>query len=395
MEIREAIEDDRESASRLLWRSFEPLRRYDDVVRMEWLRAWNDHTSDNWACVAVEGDSVVSNLSFFVSDDDIIRGRPIRYAGVWAVATDPVYRRKGLVRELFELAFPRMHEKGAVLSILDPFYRPFYEKFDYAIAETVFRHMFRRSGLRPLRPVGDLAVREVTDIDAEVDRFVEVQRAMTRFGSRCFVNRRFLRDMSRSHRAYILEDGDDPVGTAMFAFSDARPGLILNVRLTAFKHDWVFPSILRLVYDYSANAHQIRWVTDRIEPFRHYLAEAHAETAVRDYMMMRVLDFRGYCESINVPRDATEPIRVEIRDQLCPWNEGVYLLTPEDGSLACDPVSSRADITLNAFQLSETVAGKTPATLLRALGEIDCDPSTATALERIFPRDEFYSYYRF
>lgn len=54
---------------------------------------------------------------------------PINY--VSGVATLPEFRNRGLVRELFQFAFPQMEQRGEPISLLVPFNYPFYEKFGY------------------------------------------------------------------------------------------------------------------------------------------------------------------------------------------------------------------------------------------------------------------------
>ena len=110
---------------------------------------------------------------------------------------------------------------------------------------------------------------------------------------------------------------------------------------------------------------------------------------------MRVVDIEGYCRSIKIPETTTEKVTIELTDDQCPWNNGVFTLVPDGGKLSAQRSDSKPDISLNAFQLSELIGGITPPTLLRSLQEIDCDARTAGRLEDIFPADAFVSYTRF
>ena len=133
VEIREARNEDRDSAMRILWKAFEKTARYEDYLKQTWIHLWNRPEEKDFAYIAVDGEKVVGNFSFFISENNVIRGNPVKFAGVWAVATDPAYRYQGVVGNMFRESFPRMRKEGAVLSILDPFLRPFYEKFGYAL----------------------------------------------------------------------------------------------------------------------------------------------------------------------------------------------------------------------------------------------------------------------
>lgn len=60
---------------------------------------------------------------------------------VSGVATLPEFRYRGLVRELFDFAFPVMQKRHQPISLLVPFNYEFYEKFGYKQCyEKVFRH---------------------------------------------------------------------------------------------------------------------------------------------------------------------------------------------------------------------------------------------------------------
>ncbi|MFW9968311.1 MAG: enhanced intracellular survival protein Eis [Candidatus Thorarchaeota archaeon] len=396
-EIREACEEDRESASRLLWKAFEATTSYEDAIKQGWMKRWNNPKDDNWAYVAVDNGKVVSNLSFFATNEDeqVIRGRPLRFAGVWAVATDAAYRRKGLVRKLFDASFPRMREAKAYLSILDPFYRPFYEKFGYAVAERRAKHVFTSNQIRVGEKRHDIIVREV-DGPEDVKKCKSVERYMARFGSRFFKHDNTYEWFIKNGQLHILEDDSGPVGTAWFRYTQGSSGYDLTVDSTCYKSDDVFPSIIELVRNHAANAGKITWRTDIETPVRHYLSDIHrAESHLLGSMMMRVIDFEGYCRNIAIPKETIESVVVELVDQQCPWNTGVYSLEPNDGSLEARKCDGDPEIGLSAYQLSEVISGITPPTLLRSLHEIQCSEETARKLNAIFAPDTFVSYIRF
>ena len=397
VEIREAREEDRESVLRVLWRAFEATENIEEVQKADWFKNWNKPQTSDWAYVAVDNDKVVSNLSFFVTANDVIRGNPVTFGGVWAVATEPHYRRRGLVRRLFDISFPKMREEGAVLSVLDPFYRPFYEKFGYALAEKRSKHVFTRQQLKRVMGPSDITSHEAMNQE-DIDKAIEIERSMARFGSRFFMDRRHWEEAMKRGNLHILERDSEPVGTVGFTFrkhDTAGHGLDIQIGQTRYKTDDVFLAILDLVYNYVPNVQTISWWTDVEVPVRHFFLENNADSYNIGSMMMRVIDIEGYCRSIRTPEHAAEAVTIELKDSQCPWNSGVYTLTPETGKLVADPVDRVPEITLNEFQLSEVISGISPATMLRCFGEIQCSSQAASKLDAIFPPDVFLSYLRF
>ncbi len=396
VELREAREEDRESVTRVLWRAFEASESFENTQKLDWLKNWHQPQKRDWAYIAVDNGKVVSNLCFFVSDNNVIRSNPVMFGGVWAVATEPQYRRRGLVKDLFAISFERMHNEGAVLSILDPFYRPFYEQFGYALAEKRAKHVFSRQQLKYVKGPADITSYEAMDID-DIERARKVERSMARFGSRFFMFERNWKELMKQGNLHILERDSEPVGTVSFAFQKATSGhaFDLQVRLTRYTTDDVFPSILELVYNYVPNVQTITWWTDAEVPLRHFFLDHNAETYQIGSMMMRVIDLEGYCKSIRIPEQTHEEVTIELNDSQCPWNSDVYTLTPMNGILAVERVNKSPDIVLSEFQLSEVISGVSPATQLRAFKEIECKREIASRLEAIFPADTFVSYLRF
>jgi predicted acetyltransferase len=396
IEIREAREEDRNAAVRLLWRAFEATESFEQVKAKNWTKRWYQPKDRDLAFVAVEDQKVVSNVCFFISDNNIIRGSPVMSSGVWAVATEPHYRRRGLIHKLFSVSFPRMREEGAVLSILDPFYRPFYEKFGYALAEQRTKHVFKRDQLKYVKGPTDIVAHEASS-SKDIDKIIEVEKSMARFGSRLFTPRVIQNEVMQEGNIHILERNSQPVGTVGFLFRKPNTGSGLDVTIvsTRFKTDDVFPAILELVYNYLANIQTATWWLDTEIPLRHFFLSHSAETYQMGSMMLRVIDFEKYCGSIHVPKQATKKVTVQLNDNQCPWNSGRYALVPSDGFLEVTRTELTPDITLSEFQLSEIISGISPATMLRAFGEIDCTHETAIGLESIFPVDTFVSYLRF
>ncbi|MFW9843942.1 MAG: enhanced intracellular survival protein Eis, partial [Candidatus Thorarchaeota archaeon] len=397
IQIREGRDEDRPSLTKVVWKAFDASRPLEEVEKEDWIGRWNQPQDKDWAYVAVDGDKVVANLSFFITGekDNIIRGKPIPFAGVWAVATDPAYRKQGLVRELFKEAFPRMRKEGAVLTILDPFYRAFYEKFDYALCEKRAKHVFKKEDLRVGKTNPEITYRE-TNVPEDIPKVMEIERAMARFGSRFFWFEKLFESRMKRGNFFIFEKESEPVGTVMVMFEDAHPGYNLTVGHTRYKSDDVLPSIVELVSKYAVNSAKVTWYTDYEIPIRHFFdSYSTTESHVLGSMMMRVIDFEGYCKSIAVSDGTIESVTIKLEDEYCPWNTGIYTLTPTKGNLEIEKSEQKPDIELNAFQLSEIISGVIPATQLYGLNELECSLETAKKLEAIWPQDNFVSYLRF
>lgn len=400
-EIRQAREEDRDSVVQVLSRALGPL----ETFREEWVESWEKYwfrpENEDWAYVATYKGRVVANLSFFVNDFNTIRKNTLRFGGVWAVGTEYEHRRKGLLKGLFDKAFPHMKEKGIVLSILDP--SPYegaqiaYEKCGYAVAENRVHHEFSSGALKPVKEQENITVRELEDT-SECKKISELEVTMGRYGSRVFSYPPMFVNDIQSGNFYILERGSEPVGCVKLSRQESDTGSVLKVFRTYFRSLSVLPSIIVLIAQNSDDVGKIEWNCEPQIPVRDYIQNIHKiKTQSTGTMMMRVVDFEGYLTSIQVPEHAEGELVVALNDTQCPWNEDVYRLNFSQGVLRVDRVeeSENVHITLDPFQLSHIVSGLTPPSVLQQLGMITCSPETAENLDALFPKDCFVSYFRF
>ncbi|MHA1965430.1 MAG: GNAT family N-acetyltransferase [Candidatus Thorarchaeota archaeon] len=396
--IREAKDEDRDSVIRLLWKAHDVTSDLEETRKEHWAKGWHSPKKKDWSYVALEVKEVVANVSFFEDRENVIRGRSIPFSAVWGVATLPQHRRKGLIRELFVESFKSMREKGISLSILAPFYKTYYEKFGYSVAEHRVKHEFPRILLRLVKGDERITNREMSDT-SEAKTVLEMERSMSRYGSRNFHTISTLERMIKENHFHLFERDNAPVGTVKFYFNKVKEDVLdLGVYVTTYTSLDIFPSIVELVGHYASNATTVRWYCDPEIPVRYYMDDL-IEWSTIDWggMMMRVVDLEEYSAAIQIPDQATESVILKLNDEMCPWNEGTFKLLPNSGSLEIERLrdSTEPDVSVNALGLSEIIGGLNPATVLRGLNKIDCTTKVADNLESIFPADSFVSYQRF
>ncbi|MGY5865922.1 MAG: GNAT family N-acetyltransferase [Candidatus Thorarchaeota archaeon] len=397
-DIREAKVEDRDSAARLIWKAHSVTDDLEEIKEKEWMKNWHSPEKGDWSYIATEGEEVVANVSFFEDKANIIRGKSVPFSAVWGVATLPQHRRKGLIRKLFVKSFKSMREKDLSLSILAPFYKTYYERFGYSLAENRVKHEFPRTLFRLVKGDKRITSRELSD-PSEAKIAQEMEKSMSRFGSRNFHVISVLERMIKGNHFHIFERDSKPVGIVKFNFNKLKGDEFdLDVLATAYTTDDVFPSIAELVGHYAVNATTVRWYCDPQVPVSYYKDDLQNWNTV-DWsgMMMRVVDIEMYCAAISVPSSAMESITVQLEDEMCPWNEGIFKLVPNAGSLEVERLDDNVEpeVSLDALRLSEVIGGLTPPLLLRSLGKLDCSADVARKLEAIFPADSFVSYQRF
>jgi len=399
--VREATEEDRKQSIQLLVKTFGDMGILEDSWVHSWKEYMNKPENHDWNFVATLDEKVIANLAFFGNKNNVIRGNPIPFAGVWAVATAEEHRRKGILKSIFDKAFKDMKEKGLVLSILEP--SPYqgaqiaYEKFGYALAETYVIFEFPPDALKSIKGSSAITVRELSDTKEHVT-IDGLEKEMAQFGSRVFKFPWMHIGSIEKGGFYLFEENAKPVGCAWFVFNDGDDGKVMNIYSNYLTSLSVLPSVVELVKKRSSDCSTIKWVIDPQFPILEYIQNIQKlTTKVSGKMMMRIIDFEKFCSSIKVSDQCNEELSVKLIDSDCPWNEGVSSLSASNGKLTVEKVddSSKADITLEPHALSLVIEGRTPAKVLRDLGKIDCTEKTAAKLDSLFPVENFISYFRF
>jgi predicted acetyltransferase len=396
--VRDADATDREGFARLYWKVFEPDLPYEDVLEKDLVNDWNDRGLDERACVAEMDGMIRSNVSFFINKENVIRGTSLKLGGIWAVATEESYRKMGMLSSILKMVFSRMRDEGAVVSIVDPDRQlfQFYERFGYGLFESAKIYELRPDSLRATKSTVDITHREMVDKN-EWSKILQVQKAMYQLGSRAFSIRREAEYLIESGNCHLLERESEPVGAMKFSVAKEENVTWLNIwPATCFASLDIFPALIDVIKDLAKSVQTIRWFCGTESPVLHY-TQGPQTVLARDWgnMMMRVVDFPAFCESIDVPKTATGKCIIKIIDEHCPWNEGTYMISPSNGRLNVEPTDKESEVALDALNLSRITGGYTTATTLHGLGEIDCSRKTAENLEAIFPSDSFFSHYRF
>lgn len=399
--IREAREEDREEVVKLLTRTFKEIDSFKNYWIENWRNYWNRPENYDWAFIATYDEKIIANLSYFLSNHDKIRGNPIFFGGVWAVATEKNHRRQGILKGIYERVFPDMNKHGIAVSILDPSPYPFaqmaYERMGYALAERRVKHSFSPNSMKLSDGLSDITLKEIKDPNINI-KIAELESKMSRYGSRVFTFPFFFSQGIKSGNFYMLERNSDPVGCVRLISENNDVDTVLKVENAYFITDDIVPFMIELISRKFPKVTKIEWICDPQIPIRLFSRNIkRIETQNVESMLMRVVNFEKYCESIRPPEDIEATLTIKLSDDLCQWNNGVYNLSLSEGMLNVEKIDNKyeTDIALDPHGLSNVISGYMHPSELRKYGIISCSHDIALKLDSIFPIDSFQSYYRF
>ena len=87
-------------------------------------------------------------------------------------------------------------------------------------------------------------------------------------------------------------------------------------------------------------------------------------------------------------------VAIEVTDEFCPWNEGVYLLSSDaDGSSSCEPTNRPSEVTMPIASLGAIYMGATMSyDLLRADRVVEQKPGAVAQIDTMFPTSGVHSF---
>jgi len=291
-----------------------------------------------------------------------------------------------------------MRDDGIEISMVDPdrLLFQFYERFGYGFFESAKLYELDTASLRKVKSDPSISYRAMED-KKEWYKIPQIQRAMSKFGSRVFSIRREIEYLIESGSCLLIERGTEPIGVVKYSLAKDAEKTWLNIwPVSCYVSLDVFPSIIDIIQRYATDAQGIRWFCGTESPVLHY-TQGPQNVIAKDWgnMMMRVVDFSNFCTSIDIPHNAEDKCIIQLVDEYCPWNEGIYMISPANGKLDVEHSDREPEVVLDAVNLSRIIGGHTTATILHGLAEIHCSRKTAERLEAIFPSDQFFSHYRF
>ncbi len=317
-----------------------------------------------------------------------VGGLVLPMAGVASVTSDPVARRRGLVRRLMEQLLGQMRDSGHVVSALYPFRPSYYERFGYVSVSRMRTASFAPAGLGHLVKAelpGTVVWRHLRDGFDELRGFTEGLLGR-RHGFSLFPLSRALmvRDTKDLWLVTARDAGGATVGAATYRIDRHGGELTAEVFLTTGPE-----SRALLLQFFARHVDQVTRVTVPVAPDE--LPELWATDLAVEVLarvaypsvaapMVRVLDPAG----LSGMAAGDGRVVVEVTGDALAG--GRWELRGDGGRLAVSAGGGAVDATLTVAGFSALVFGVLDPVevALRGLGAVPAD--AADVLRRMFPR---------
>ncbi|PKB64913.1 MAG: hypothetical protein BZY80_01615 [SAR202 cluster bacterium Io17-Chloro-G2] len=298
-------------------------------------------------------------------------------AGVANVAVEPTHTRQGLMTRMMHHQIKDIHQRGEPLAALFATESIIYGRFGYGIGSLHERWVIERQHngyARPYESGGRIAFVDPVDITKELP---EVFRRSTI--DRPGVFQRPLHQWERDSQAPEHSQGG-PGGLFYAAYQEdgnvdgyvtyriTGTTLAVNELMAATKE--ASAALWRFCFDVDriSSTEALKRPVDDSLPWM--LADPRRlQRSSRDGLWVRLIDVSA---SLELRRyNASDRLVLEVKDQLCPWNDGRFELEGSFEGATCRASSSSPDLTLSVSSLASAYMGAVSFSTLSQAGLVD------------------------
>lgn len=305
-----------------------------------------------------------------------LNGSPVPVGGVTAVGTLPGHRRQGLLRSIMAQALSTMWEREQPLAILWASMGAIYQRFGYGLASTQVQYSFdpRFTALRDdATAPGRVELLASAEDALPILKQVYIQWATPRnlclHRSTALWRASTLRPRKKDAPVYCAVYRDaagEPRGHVVYT-TEEKPGTEPGPDQVLTVQDFIAldPEAYRGLWDYLRRHDLVRRVEmpgSEDDPIPSLLLEPRMlNTRISDAIWMRLVDVERALP--RRPYGARGELTISVEgDEMCPWNNGTFLLETDGPTSVVTRAERPADITVSPNVLASLLAGHRSAT---------------------------------
>jgi predicted acetyltransferase len=322
---------------------------------------------------AFEDGTIVGGAGAFPFEMSVPGGE-LRCGGVTVVGVYPTHRRRGALRAMMDAQLRDMHERGEPIAALWASEETIYGRYGYGIASTMGDIALPREWASFAEPLERRGTVRFVEPEEAATLFPPVWEALMRQRPGMFrrteswwrLRTTRIPDEQKDNpaRFVVLEQDGEAQAYAIFKsemkFGRGVPASTLNVREAIGTTPQATAEIWRFLLDIDWQA----TITTSLLPPDHPLflllaSPRRADYKVIDGLWVRLVDVGAALSGRAFAGDGS--IVFDVRDAMCPWNEGRWRVSP-DGAARTD---DDAEIALDVATLGSAYFGATSFAQLR------------------------------
>jgi predicted acetyltransferase len=322
---------------------------------------------------AFEDGTVVGGAGAFPFEMSVPGGE-LRCGGVTVVGVYPTHRRRGALRAMMDAQLRDMHERGEPIAALWASEETIYGRYGYGIASTMGDIALPREWASFAEPLERRGTVRFVEPEEAATLFPPVWEALMRQRPGTFrrteswwrLRTTRIPDEQKDNpaRFVVLEQDGEAQAYAIFKsemkFGRGVPASTLNVREAIGTTPQATAEIWRFLLDIDWQATITTSLLPPDHPLFLLLANPRrADYKVIDGLWVRLVDVGAALSGRAYAGDGS--IVFDVRDAMCPWNEGRWRVSPHGAARTDDD----AEIALDVATLGSAYFGATSFAQLR------------------------------
>jgi predicted acetyltransferase len=369
-----------------------PITHYFPLPAENFLERFAPHVPAERLHAAFDNGAVVGSGAAFPFEMSVPGGF-VRAAGVTLVGVLPTHRRRGVFRALMQAQLVDVHERGEPIAYLWASDDALYGRFGYGIASFSGNIEVLRDRAAFYREHESTGATRLVDVEEAIEPFSAIQRRAAAQHPGMFVRTpewwrsRRLADPEWSRagggemKRALLELEGRPAAYALYRLHFSAERGIPNGFTNVIEAVGDSPEATRAIWRYILDIDWMERVRADLLPLDHELFLLLREPRrlrfnYRDGLWVRLVDVEAALNARTYKPG--NPVTVEVADELCQWNAGVWALGPEGAArstgepeLRCD-ISALGSVYLGGFTFGELArAGRVEGLVDGALDRAD------------------------
>ena len=337
-----------------------------------------------------DGDKLASQISIYPMQVNIY-GRMYKMGGVTGVATYPEYSQHGLMSRLIKEALQNMRENHQSISMLYPYFIPYYRKKGWEIVTDIMTYTIKDTQLPKRRRTEGMVER--VPIDSEDIRIVHDQFTAKRHGA--------LKRNDLEWEEYWRWEADDVLVAVYYNLKEEPTGYLVyyisndvfRIKEFVYINEEAYHGLWNYISAHFSMIDKVVGNNYTNEPMAFLLEDSEIQEEIKPYMMARIVDFEAFIRKF--PFDIIsmyDDLHFIIEDPVMECNNGDFSLRWDaKGETIVERGGTRGrTVRCNIQTLTTMFFGYRRPSYLRRIERLEADDEAVRILEDILPIDQPY-----
>lgn len=349
----------------------------------------NKYDNKNTVVVA-DKEEVVSSLQLN-QYEIVLNNKAYDASYVVGVSTFPQVRGKGYMKNIMEFTLDELYRKNQLVSILMPIDYRLYRKYGYEHCYDQIEYEIDIADLSKFKIEGSLYKVDESHIKYMIDIH---NKFLSNINGNVLRNEEYYKNLfkeikSEDGHIYIHKD-EEYDGYLIYFLNNQK----MFVREMFYKNIDSLKSMLKFIYNHNTQCEKVIVAAPINDMIRLVLDNPKTcQIKIKPFMMGRIINLKGYLESLELDKNAKSFARVKVDDRYISENNGVFEVEVKDGKINIKRTTEKEDIhfSINTIsQMAFSYIDIEEAIVLNNICESDLSEDSKNLFKTIFNKKNNY-----